>query len=512
MENYEEKYKQGLECIQEILSGAGDKIKTSILQKRLQPFFPELAKGEDGKIRKEIMQLIQCMHDTDPRKERWITWLEKQGELNNNETDILNRFSFYSYKDEPNILYLSELYVNKEQRNKGIGTKILKITDEVAANMKCNSIRLKTEIGSNAERLYRKNGYNSLKMEGNQIWLEKQSDKIVDCPQNHQDVKHPNWIVMEDFNDGEGFYKLHLDYLNKKQVEDIEEMVRTWNKEQKTSNENIKNCIGMCLTDANEQRFKNYGTTLKDCLDWLEKQGDSNSQTVLTLPKFTFNDVLALQCCMETVKKVQEDKELYEKLNDLHSKVYDSYQLGKQGEQSVEPNWCHHKVDLSNCSEEYCKAYYDGWNNCNMQHSQYKAESNNNDEKIRKSLINFLKSPFVNENITDEKVAPWIDWLEKQGEQKPIDYNEELKKCRENPLYFINKYVKFENQKPAWSEKDKNLLNRLIGVLDGTNEEDYHEGWEEKFLPWLKSLKERMQPQPKQCEHLENYDESEKDN
>ena len=37
------------------------------------------------------------------------------------------------------------------------------------------------------------------------------------------------------------------------------------------------------------------------------------------------------------------------------------------------------------------------------------------DERIRKSLINFLKSPFVNENITDKKVAPWIAWLEKQG-------------------------------------------------------------------------------------------------
>ena len=49
-----------------------------------------------------------------------------------------------------------------------------------------------------------------------------------------------------------------------------------------------------------------------------------------------------------------------------------------------------------------------------------------------------------------------------------------------------------EKQNPAWSEKDKNLLNRLIGVLDGTNEEDYHEAWEEKFLPWLKSLKQRI--------------------
>lgn len=51
-------------------------------------------------------------------------------------------------------------------------------------------------------------------------------------------------------------------------------------------------------------------------------------------PKFTFDDVLALQCCMGTVKKVQEDKELYEQLNLIHDKIHDAYWLGKQGETS----------------------------------------------------------------------------------------------------------------------------------------------------------------------------------
>ena len=105
-------------------------------------------------------------------------------------------------------------------------------------------------------------------------WLEKPVKCKMDSPQNHQDSGRPNGgIVFEDFNGGEGFYKLHLDYLNKKQVEEVEEMIRTWNKESKASNENIKNCIGMCLTDAAEQRFKDYNTNLKECLAWLEKQG-----------------------------------------------------------------------------------------------------------------------------------------------------------------------------------------------------------------------------------------------
>ena len=39
-----------------------------------------------------------------------------------------------------------------------------------------------------------------------------------------------------------------------------------------SEDELIKGCIGMCLTDATEQRFEEFNTTLKDCLAWLEKQ------------------------------------------------------------------------------------------------------------------------------------------------------------------------------------------------------------------------------------------------
>lgn len=64
-------------------------------------------------------------------------------------------------------------------------------------------------------------------------------------------------------------------------------------------------------------------------LESLEKQGRQRQET--NYPKFDFDDVLALQCCMETVKKVQEDKELYKALSILHDKVYDAYHFEKQG-------------------------------------------------------------------------------------------------------------------------------------------------------------------------------------
>lgn len=93
------------------------------------------------------------------------------------------------------------------------------------------------------------------------------------------------------------------------------------------------------------------------------------------------------------------------------------------------------------------------------------------DERIRKALIDGFTvmkeskncgKTFSNHNIP---VADILAWLEKQGKSK-------------------------------WTEEDEKMLNRLIGVLDGTKKEDYHEGWEDIFLPWLKSLKPQKQWKP----------------
>jgi hypothetical protein len=133
-----------------------------------------------------------------------------------------------------------------------------------------------------------------------------------------------------------------------------------------SEDERIKKCIGMCLTDATEQRFEDFNTTLKDCLSWLEKQSEQKLEQ-------------------------EEDAELTDFESALFSAFSDAWQEYLSGkevnvakwarEHSAEllevarkPNFCHHEVDFSGCSEEYRKAYYDGWNNCNQQHAQLEAE------------------------------------------------------------------------------------------------------------------------------------------
>lgn len=177
--DYEKKYKEALDAVKKLQKAnpSADGIHNWVNDN-----FPELCESEDERIRKEFCKDIWTFIPNE-KAHKYIAWLEKQGEQDNNEdSNILQRFSFYSYKDEPNILYLSGLYVNEECRNKGIGTKILEVADEVAKSLNCHAIRLKTKKDSNAERLYRIHGYNGLTIEASdEIWLEKQGgQKLAD--------------------------------------------------------------------------------------------------------------------------------------------------------------------------------------------------------------------------------------------------------------------------------------------------------------------------------------------
>jgi hypothetical protein len=69
------------------------------------------------------------------------------------------------------------------------------------------------------------------------------------------------------------------------------------------------------------------GIERTNILAWLEKQGDK--------PLFTYDDILALQCCMETSKKVQGDKELYEQLQSLHDRLHDAYWLESKADRNL---------------------------------------------------------------------------------------------------------------------------------------------------------------------------------
>ena len=191
-------------------------------------------------------------------------------------------------------------------------------------------------------------------------------------------------IVLEDFNEGNGYYKVNLAYLNKEQVEEIEALVSKWN----PTDEDIKSCIGMCLTDVNEQRFKDYGTNLKDCLAWLEKQG---KQDMIPLDKvIKFLDEQLVNDKDEVTGEPFINFQNYGAFKETFISYFKRKMLEKQGEkfipedineaalQYVDTCAVDGEITHDNVTEPY-------WNNHSMM-SAYKA-----------------------------------GWLEKQGEQKPVD-------------------------------------------------------------------------------------------
>ena len=103
-------------------------------------------------------------------------------------------------------------------------------------------------------------------------------------------------------------------------------------------------------------------------------------------------------------------------------------------------------------AKAYNKGYADGLEKQGGQKPADKVESiskDDEDESIIKDIIAYMR--YERKSTGEEIENRFIPWLEKQGERKEIDYNEELKKCRANPLYFFDKYVKVKlnEQKPA---------------------------------------------------------------
>lgn len=89
------------------------------------------------------------------------------------------------------------------------------------------------------------------------------------------------------------------------------------------------------------------------------------------------------------------------------------------------------------------------------------------DEKIRKEILEHCKNqaePYIQLGCKCAKIQSWIDWLEKQGEQKP-----------------------------AWSEEDEKERKQIITWLSLFKDEFYTDAYQ-CVIVWFESLKDRFSP------------------
>jgi hypothetical protein len=191
------------------------------------------------------------------------------------------------------------------------------------------------------------------------------------------------------------------------------------------------------MTDADKDELW-YGLPYNDIITWLEKQGkkhlinyddaekekadfvgDGFIECHADFLDFKEGNTYWLEYIGDDMYNVRSDNLLGKTYHITPCQLYTVFKkltwLEKQGS---EHNWCHHKVDLSDYSEEYRKAYYDGWNNCNMQHSQCMSEL----DDVVKCLINGMKFYYEDNEEATCGTGKWsmpvkhiIEVLEKQG-------------------------------------------------------------------------------------------------
>ena len=192
------------------VASSGSRFETA-----LRELIPDLKKSEDERVRKSLISLIYENSHTYKSfagidLDSMIAYLEKQKELPTNEEmlrtlrveyekgvadtiakyeqkeqkpaewsedwreeDIQTRFAFYTYKDDPSVLYLSNVFVEESSRNHGFGTRIIRAAEKVAEIIGATTISLKVKQDSPANAWYRKNGYGYVAFEDGYDWLEK---------------------------------------------------------------------------------------------------------------------------------------------------------------------------------------------------------------------------------------------------------------------------------------------------------------------------------------------------
>lgn len=109
---------------------------------------------------------------------------------------------------------------------------------------------------------------------------------------------------------------------------------------------------------------------------------------------------------------------------------------------------------------------------------------------------------YVDERHMTQTIGNILRWADEHPkEQKPIDYKVELKKCKDNPLYFYDKYVSIKQKLAEWSEEDERMLSRCIKSVECSKQfadSETYKAAKDVEMNWLKSLPKRFNLQPKQ--------------
>ena len=94
-----------------------------------------------------------------------------------NYRDKRSKFALYSYDDDDNTIYLSNVYITQSERGKGLGNKILETVEKESKAKRFNNICLKVLDVSWLHKWYSEHGYRDIcrdEESEDYIWMIKQ--------------------------------------------------------------------------------------------------------------------------------------------------------------------------------------------------------------------------------------------------------------------------------------------------------------------------------------------------
>ncbi len=87
-------------------------------------------------------------------------------------------FALYMYNDDPDDVYLCNVFVKPEYRGEKLGNKILELTEKFAEEHDCKEIRLKVDDDNDfAHKWYKRHGFKDMfhdKTETTRMWMKKE--------------------------------------------------------------------------------------------------------------------------------------------------------------------------------------------------------------------------------------------------------------------------------------------------------------------------------------------------
>lgn len=240
--------------------------------------------------------------------------------------------------------------------------------------------------------------------------------------------------------------------------------------------ERIRRCIEVALTDVDEQRFKDFGTTLKECIAYLEKQKE-----VKWSPSECEMGVLYKLCYVSNQITDEDDTELTRLYQDLKREYFNGHSF-----ENMFPKEKHKEPKPIFRVGDYVRNIKTG--------DKVLIEQLD----IATKIYCYVSKDGVAEIHSDFPFSKQNEWevIGQQVEQKPEScdcsrdeesYTNGIHHVLMNPeAYGLIK------QKPAeWSEEDERTLESFLGWLQGSM-------GEKTYSSWLKSLPERFSLKPKQ--------------